>query len=65
MDMTVDEFNARYPVGSAMRYYPIRGEAGNIETKTRSEAWALGHGEVVVKIEGRTGGCCISHMEAL
>jgi hypothetical protein len=34
-----------------------------VQTKTRSEAWALGHGAVVVKVEGRAGGVDITHLE--
>ncbi len=36
-----------------------------IDTYTRSEAWSLGHGEVVVKIKGRTGGVCVSLLEII
>lgn len=68
MNMTAEEFNALYPIGTPVRYWPVLGVPGvneSVETKTRSEAWALGHGDVVVKIEGRTGGCYIEHMEPL
>lgn len=32
-------------------------------TTTRSEAWALGDGSVVVLVVGRTGGVHLSHIE--
>ena len=63
--MTADRFNTENPIGTPVRYFPIKGVGESIVTKTRSEAWALGHGEVVVKIEGRAGGVCISHLEIL
>lgn len=56
-------FNLRYPVGQPFRYYPIADEARFIETRTRSQAWTLGHGEVIVLIEGRTGGVLVEHLE--
>lgn len=59
--MTAQEFNEIYPVGTAVTYFPIMGEEGR-ETKTRSEAWELGHGAVVVLVEGQTGGVSIDHL---
>ena len=32
------------------------------ETATRSRAWALGHGEPVVSLEGRTGGYALERV---
>jgi hypothetical protein len=61
--MTADEFNARFPVGAPVRYYPIMGHAECRETRTRSEAWELGSGHVVVKIEGLPGGVAIRNLE--
>lgn len=63
--MSAAQFNAENPIGTRVRYFPIKGVAESIDTKTRSEAWELGHGEPVVKIEGRAGGVCISHLEIL
>ena len=61
--MNAKEFNRKYPVGSPVRYYPIAGEPEFEETTTRSEAWTLGSGHVVVKIVGRAGGVSINHIE--
>jgi len=61
-----EDWNSKYPIGTKVRYWPIKGiEKEYIDTTTRSEAWELGHGEVIVKIVGRTGGCAISHMAVL
>lgn len=56
--LTAAEFNARYPVGTPVLRYPIiTPRAGTpIVTRTRSEAWTLGHGAVVVSVKGLTGG---------
>ncbi|MBK6942054.1 MAG: hypothetical protein IPH13_17890 [Planctomycetes bacterium] len=56
------DFNKRIPVGTPVRYYPVADRSEFIETKTRSDAWALGDGSVVVKIEGRAGGVHIDHV---
>lgn len=61
-DMSVEAFNGTHAVGTPCRYYPIAGDSNHMKTKTRSEAWALGHGAVVVKIEGLTGGVDINHL---
>lgn len=34
----------------------IEDDGARTETKTRSIAWELGHGQAVVKIEGKSGG---------
>lgn len=59
---TVDQFNARVPVGTAVHYFPFLGDSEYRETRTRSQAWALGHGDAVVKIDGIAGGVCIDHV---
>lgn len=57
------EWNERYPIGTPVRFYSVLPGTEFEESKTRSEAWELGHGEPVVKIEGRTGCVCLSHCE--
>lgn len=61
-DMSVDAFNDTYAIGTACRYYPVAGDSEHLKTRTRSEAWALGHGAVVVKVEGKAGGVDINHL---
>lgn len=58
-----DDWNARYPVGTRVRYFPIAGEPAYEETCTRSKAWQLGSGHSVVKVEGRAGGVSLRHLE--
>lgn len=60
--MTADEFTKAYPTGTPAKYWPVKGENRFIETAIRSDAWALGHGAVVVKVEGVTGCVDIGHL---
>jgi hypothetical protein len=61
--MTAAQFNARYPVGSLVRYFPVKGDPTFEPTATRSEAWELGNGQPVVALVGFTGGKSIAHIE--
>ncbi len=65
---TPEEFNARFPIGTKVRYWKVLPAdvapgLDPVETETRSEAWALGHGAVVVKVKGISGGVLISHLD--
>lgn len=61
--MTAEQASEMFPIGEKVKYFPIMDELGYEETEIRSEAWALGHGELVIKVKGRTGGVCVSHLE--
>jgi hypothetical protein len=66
LKMNAEEFNAKHPVGTAVRYWnvlPPDPAFPPVETRTRTKAWTLGHGQPVVSIEGRTGGVDIEHLE--
>lgn len=70
--MTAEEFNARYPVGTPVVAYPfVRPEhraydpAERLETVTRTPAWTLGHGAVVVSVKGYAGGICLTHVDVI
>lgn len=60
--ISADEWNRRYPVGTPVRY--TNGEGKAMDTKTRSHAWNLGHGDPVVLIEGCSGGRALWALEA-
>lgn len=65
---TAESWNAEHPVGTAVRYYPIYPPIEGVppvETRTRSEAWVLGDGTVVVLVEGKSGGVHLSHIEVI
>jgi hypothetical protein len=61
--LTVAQFNRFVPVGTPVRYYPVSGDSRYVETRTRSEAWALGCDHVVAKVEGIAGGVHVTHLE--
>lgn len=63
--MTASQFNNAFPVGTPVRYFSIIDEAEFIESKTRSEAWQLGHGASVVLIEGKSGGKLLDAIETI
>lgn len=52
--MTAEKWNASYPVGQPV--IVTRDDGSKWPTKTRSEAWNLGHGQPVVMLEGKSGG---------
>lgn len=60
--MDAKTWNELYPEGTLVRYWPIAGDDNWEATATRSEAWELGDGTPVVKIEGRTGGVSLDHL---
>ncbi len=63
---TAESWNAAYPVGTVVRYWPMYPPVAGIppvDTFTRSVAWSLGDGSVVVLVDGKTGGVHLSHIE--
>ena len=62
--LTTQEFASRAPIGTPCVYYPTKpfrpDEA--LHTHILSEPWELGHGQVVVKVEGKAGGVCVEHV---
>lgn len=63
--MTADEFNSRYPVGTAVVAYPDSRLDRALETVTRTPAWTLGHGAPVVSVEGYAGGISLTHVDVI
>lgn len=61
-NLSADQFNTLYPVGSQFVYYSRKGDAQGKPCVTRSEAWTLGHGETVVSISGIAGGIAVTHL---
>ena len=60
--MTEKQFSEKFPIGKTVKYFPLSDEEKFEESTIRSEPWTLGHGQIVVKIAGRTGGVCIDHI---
>lgn len=65
---TAVSWNAAYPVGTAVRYWPIYPPVDGIppeDTTTRSEAWTLRDGSVVVLVAGKTDSVFLSNVDVL
>lgn len=67
-----DAWNAKHPVGTPVKAYPwVRPEhsafdpASVLITRTRSVAWPLGHGALVVLVEGYSGGIVLEHIDVI
>lgn len=63
--MNIDEAKLAFPIGQKVAYSPVKGQPFAEETRIRSDPWALGHGAVIVAVEGRTGGVSVDHLVAL
>lgn len=63
--MTAEEFNEKYPIGTKVRYYPIKKNTDFVETQTRTPAWTLGCGNAVVSVVGIAGGVWLEHVEIM
>lgn len=59
----VKAWNENWPIGTGVVLVDDLGERA--ETKTRSMAWPLGHGEAVVMVEGRSGGYMLDRITPL
>lgn len=58
----VENFNRQFTPNTPCFYQPTRGIDKWYPTRTRSEAWMLGHGEPVVQIDGTSGCVSIEHL---
>lgn len=59
--MKAAHWNQLYPAGTPVTLTTDDGD--QIKTITRSEAWELGSGHSVVKVEGRSGGMALSRVQ--
>lgn len=55
---------AYFPVGSRVRYFPVKGERAYKDADVRSAPWMVGD-QVVLKITGQAGCVCTSHLRLL
>lgn len=62
---TLERLNRDWPPGTWVRYWPGAKTDPPRIGKIRSEWWALGHGEAVVKVEGYAGGIAATHVEPM
>lgn len=64
-ELTAAEWNARFPVGTAVVAYPgVRGE-NPLTTVTRSKAWTLSGHTPVVLVDGHSGGIKLTHLDVI
>lgn len=54
-------------IGTPVTYWDVITDEGEklfpLETEITSEPWELGHGETVCKVQGKSGGVSIKHLE--
>lgn len=62
-NMTAKTFNQRFPIGSTFIYHPTPGMPEQEDVVTRSVAWHMRNGRLVVRVEGKIGGISVSRME--
>ena len=62
---SVDEWNAAYPVGTGVRYWPGARTGPGIEATTRSRASVLGGHTSVVWVTDVAGCIALSHVEPM
>ncbi len=65
IDTMLQEVALRFPIGQRVRYFPVAGEDMHRLATIRSEPWRLGHGAIVIKITGQTGGVHVGHLERI
>jgi len=63
--MTAEEFNTQYPVGTPVMYYSVKTSEHGVTTSTRTPAFDLGSGHVLVSLAGKAGGVSIDHLKVL
>jgi hypothetical protein len=61
--ITADQWNAAHPVGTPVLAWPGFLDDEPLSTRTRTPAWTLGHGDVVVSVDGYAGGIVLDHIE--
>lgn len=62
-NMKASEWNAKHKPGIGVL---VKLDNGRLwHTRTRSEAWELGHGQPVVMLEGRSGGYDLARVTPL
>ncbi len=55
LQLKCEVWNRRHEVGCAVEYHPIIGEAGHINTTTRSKAYVLSGHTAVLFVKGVSG----------
>lgn len=62
----VDDWNACYPIGTPVQYWPGERLGEGIKSTTRTPAWVNHGGNYgMVSVEDRAGGIILAHVEAI
>jgi hypothetical protein len=61
-DVELDKARADMPEGTPVTYWPGYNQHVGRETVTRSEVWRMPAGQLVVKLDGYTGGIALTHI---
>ncbi|AZZ98281.1 hypothetical protein [Pseudoalteromonas sp. R3] len=62
MKLTAEQFNEQYSVGSGFIYQSVMTFRDGEAVKTASDAWTMCSGEVVVKLQGKSGCFSVDHL---
>lgn len=58
-------FNEKYPVGTAVRYWPGQRHGKGCESKTRTRATIIGNHTAVVWLEDHSACVALSHVQPI
>jgi len=62
-ELTAEQFNRTYPVGTVVRYWPgIKYGGSGAVARTRTPAWLVG-ATPCVSVEGYPGGIALTHVD--
>ena len=61
---TVDGWNAKHPIGTAVHYWGAAKVGAGTVSRTRSEAWQVSAYPMVL-VEGFAGGIALTHVEVV
>jgi hypothetical protein len=62
--MTIEQARERFPIGTEVKYFPVKEEEAFHVAKVLSEPWSAGSGHLLIIISGRAGGVSVNHLEA-
>ena len=63
--MTLEQAKKQFKLGTKVKYFPFATNSFFAEEVIASEPWELGHGEIVVKLQGKSGCYGIGHIQLL
>ena len=65
-NLTINQFNKLYPIGTKVKYYPIRSNPKKfVMAETTTPAWQLASGANVVGLNCGAGGYFFNNIEVI